>query len=146
LLEAAAYLHDAGHFVNDISHHKHSYYLVANSDMSGFTKAELELIANLCRYHRKATPSPDHTNLRLLGPEERGALLLMIPLLRIADSLDRSGDQRIQGVECQIRNGQTLIQLRASADVELEQWAAERTAELFRQIYGRPLAIARAVS
>ncbi len=143
LLEAAAYLHDAGHYVNDVSHHKHSYYLVANSDISGFTRAELELVANLCRYHRKASPSPDHVNLRALGPEERQALLLLIPLLRIADSLDRSGEQRIQAVDCQIRNGQALIQLRASVDVELEQWAAERTSELFRQVYGRPLAVAR---
>jgi hypothetical protein len=64
-------------------------------------------------------------------------------LLRIADSLDRSGEQRIRAIDCQIRNGQALIQLRASADVELEQWAAERTAELFRQTYGRPMVVAR---
>jgi hypothetical protein len=67
-------------------------------------------------------------------------------VLRIADSLDRSGEQRIQSIDCQIRNGQALIQLRAAADVELEQWAAERTGELFRQIYGRPLTVARSAS
>ncbi len=142
LLEAAAYLHDIGHYVNDVSHHKHSYYLVSNSDISGFTRTELEFIANLCRYHRKAAPSPEHANLRALGQEERLALLLMIPLLRIADSLDRSGEQRIQTIDCQIRNGQALIQLHAAGEVELEQWAAGRTGELFRQVYGRPLAIA----
>jgi exopolyphosphatase / guanosine-5'-triphosphate,3'-diphosphate pyrophosphatase len=143
LLEAAAYLHDVGHYVNDVSHHKHSYYLVANSDISGFTKAELDFVANLCRYHRKASPSPDHANLRALGPEERQPLLMLIPLLRIADSLDRSGEQRIQSVECQIRNGQALIQLHAAADVELEQWAAERSGDLFRQVYGRPMVVTR---
>jgi exopolyphosphatase/guanosine-5'-triphosphate,3'-diphosphate pyrophosphatase len=47
LLEAAAYLHDAGHFVSDSNHHKHSYYLVNNSDMPGFTNRERALIANL---------------------------------------------------------------------------------------------------
>ena len=69
LLEAAAYLHDVGHYVNDTSHHKHSYYLVANSDLSGFTSRERELIANLCRYHRKAMPAPAH---QLPGPGPRG--------------------------------------------------------------------------
>ena len=54
LLEAASYLHDIGHYVSDTRHHKHSYYLVANSDMPGFTQDEREIIANLCRYHRKA--------------------------------------------------------------------------------------------
>jgi exopolyphosphatase / guanosine-5'-triphosphate,3'-diphosphate pyrophosphatase len=129
-----------------VSHHKHSYYLVANSDISGFTRAELELIANLCRYHRKAAPSPDHTNLRSLSPEDRQALLLLMPLMRIADSLDRSGEQRVKAVDCQIRNGQAAIQLRGSGDVELEQWAAERTCDVFRQIYGRPLAISKAAN
>ena len=47
-----------GHFVADSNHHKHSYYLVSNSDMPGFTNRERELIANLCRYHRKSMPTP----------------------------------------------------------------------------------------
>jgi exopolyphosphatase/guanosine-5'-triphosphate,3'-diphosphate pyrophosphatase len=144
LLEAAAYLHDIGHYVNDVSHHKHSYYLVANSDVSGFSRPELEFIANLCRYHRKATPSPDHMNLRTLDQKEKPALLLLMPLLRIADNLDRSGEQRIRSIECQIRNGQAVIRLRASGDIELEQWAVERSGDVFRQVYGRPLAILRA--
>ena len=75
LLEAAAYLHDTGHYVSDTRHHKHSYYLVANSDLPGFTLTERELIANLCRYHRKAMPTPEHGNLQLLDvrrPARRG--------------------------------------------------------------------------
>jgi exopolyphosphatase / guanosine-5'-triphosphate,3'-diphosphate pyrophosphatase len=144
LLEAAAYLLDTGHYVNDLSHHKHSYYLVTNSDVSGFTRAELEFIANLCRYHRKAMPSPDHTNQRLLGNGDRQAMLLLIPLLRLADNLDRSREQRVESIECQIRNGQPSIRLISSSDVELEQWAAGRVGEIFRQVYGRSLAITRA--
>jgi exopolyphosphatase/guanosine-5'-triphosphate,3'-diphosphate pyrophosphatase len=146
LLEAAAYLHDTGHYVSDLSHHKHSYYLVSNSDISGFTHAELEFIANLCRYHRKAMPSPDHGNQRPLSAEERRALLLLIPLLRLADNLDRSGEQRIRSIECQIRNGQAAVQLSSQRDIELEQWAAERTNDVFRQVYGRPLSITRTTS
>ncbi|HEX8984993.1 MAG TPA: Ppx/GppA phosphatase family protein [Bryobacteraceae bacterium] len=144
LLQAAAYLHDAGHYINDQSHHKHSYYLVANSDVSGFTSREREFIANLCRYHRKAMPAADHANTRGLDPEERRALQLLIPLLRIADNLDRSGEQRIDSIECQVRNGQPQVALVSSTDIELEQWAAERAAEAFRQIYGRPLTILKA--
>jgi exopolyphosphatase/guanosine-5'-triphosphate,3'-diphosphate pyrophosphatase len=143
LLQAAAYLHDAGHYVNDLSHHKHSYYLVSNSDMSGFTSREREFIANLCRYHRKALPSPDHGNQRILDAEDRRALLLLIPLLRLADNLDRSGDQRIESIVSRVRNGQAVIELKSAADIELEQWAAGRAGEIFRQIYGRPVEIVK---
>src|SRR5207253_1295353 len=61
LLEGAAYLHDIGHFVSDASHHKHSQYLVENSDLPGFDGMERKMIAMLCRYHRKAMPQPRHS-------------------------------------------------------------------------------------
>ena len=64
LLEASAYLHDVGHYVSDTRHHKHSYYLVANSDMPGFNLTERGIIANLCRYHRKSMPAPEHDSFQ----------------------------------------------------------------------------------
>src|SRR5260370_15099673 len=59
-LEAASYLHDTGHYIGDTRHHRHSYYLVENSDMPGFTERERHLIANLCRYHRKSAANSTH--------------------------------------------------------------------------------------
>src|SRR5579863_7537721 len=146
LLEAAAYLHDTGHYISDTRHHKHSYYLVANSDLPGFTLTEREFIANLCRYHRKALPSPDHDNLRLLDAEGQRAVAYLIPLLRMADSLDRSHGQRIRSVECKQRDSDFLITLNVApdTDIDLEIWAAERLAEIFRQVYNKPTVITRA--
>jgi exopolyphosphatase/guanosine-5'-triphosphate,3'-diphosphate pyrophosphatase len=146
LLEAAAYLHDTGHYVSDTRHHKHSYYLVANSDLPGFTLNERELIANLCRYHRKALPAPEHANLQLLDAEERRAVTYLIPLLRLADSLDRSHGQRIRSVEVRARESDFAIVLNASpdTDIDLELWAAERLTDVFRQPYGKPMMVTRA--
>ncbi len=146
LLEAAAYLHDVGHFISDASHHKHSYYVVANSDMAGFTERERVLIATLCRYHRKALPSPVHNAYQGLPAEERRTVLLLIPLLRLADSLDRSHEQRVAGVEVRMRDGEVALQLKAQGDIGLEQWGAEHASNMFRQVYNREIAIARARS
>ncbi len=146
LLEAAAYLHDSGHYVSDTRHHKHSYYLVANSDLPGFTLTEREFIANLCRYHRKALPTPEHGNLQLLDIESQRAVAYLIPLLRMADSLDRSHGQRIRSVECKQRDNDFLITLNvpAETDIDLEVWAAERLSEIFRQVYNKPTVVSRA--
>jgi exopolyphosphatase/guanosine-5'-triphosphate,3'-diphosphate pyrophosphatase len=145
LLEAAAYLHDSGHYVSDTRHHKHSYYLVANSDLPGFTLNERELIANLCRYHRKALPAPEHDNLQLLDVEGRRGVNYLIPLLRLADSLDRGKHQRIRSLECRPRETDFLITLNVphDTDIDLEVWAAERLSDVFRQIYGKPVTITR---
>jgi exopolyphosphatase/guanosine-5'-triphosphate,3'-diphosphate pyrophosphatase len=144
LLEAAAYLHDAGHFVADSNHHKHSYYLVSNSDMPGFTNREREQIANLCRYHRKSMPTPVHSNWQSLSADEKRVVLLLIPLLRLADNLDVSHEARIESLSCRTRDGQVVLEAASQADISLEQWAAERASDCFRQVYNRSLVIQRA--
>ena len=144
LLEAAAYLHDVGHYVSDASHHKHSWYVVANSDLAGFTERERMLIAAICRYHRRSLPSADHAAFQSLTAEEQRTMMLLFPLLRLADNLDRSHDQRIRGVECKLRNGQVCLEVHAKGDIDLEQWAAERAATAFEQVYQRPIAVVQA--
>jgi len=143
LLEAAAFLHDIGHYISDLSHHKHSYYIVANSDMPGFTNREREIVANLCRYHRKALPASHHPNQKPLSSEEMQVVVRLIPLLRLADSLDRSHAQRIESVECRIQDGTVTVQLLSPGDIDLELWAADQAAEAFRQVYKVPVVFAR---
>jgi exopolyphosphatase/guanosine-5'-triphosphate,3'-diphosphate pyrophosphatase len=143
LLEAAAYLLDVGHFVSSTGHHKHSYYVVANSDLAGFTERERLLVASLCRYHRKSLPITAHSAYQALMPDERRTLLMTIPLLRFADNLDRGHEQRVSGVDCRIRDGEVILEVRASGDIDLEQWGAERAGEAFRQFYNRAVRVVR---
>jgi exopolyphosphatase/guanosine-5'-triphosphate,3'-diphosphate pyrophosphatase len=143
LLEAAAYLHDIGHYVSDTAHHKHSYYLVINSDLPGFTDTERQMIALLCRYHRRAMPVSRHSPFQTLDPESRRAILLLTPLLRIADSLDRSHEQRVSDLQVQLRNASVAIALESGRDTDLEMWAAERVADSFRETYQLPLTLTR---
>jgi exopolyphosphatase/guanosine-5'-triphosphate,3'-diphosphate pyrophosphatase len=144
LLEAAAYLIDVGHYVSNTSHHKHSYYVVSNSDMPGFTERERLMVAALCRYHRKALPAPVHSAYQPLTTDERRTLLLLIPLLRLADNMVRDPRQRIHSVEARVQNGTVNLVVHSDADIDLEQWGAERAGEAFRQIYGRTIGVAKA--
>ena len=57
-------------------------------------------------------------------------LLFLIPLLRLADNLDVSHEGRIQSLSCRIRDGQVVLQVGSTADISLEQWAAERSGEV----------------
>lgn len=141
LLEAAAYLYDIGHFVSDTKHHRHSAYLVANSDLPGFTERERNILANLCRYHRKGMPALTHADYQALDPEAKRAVLLLAPLLRLSAAIDQTHEQRVREIDCSVQNGAVSVVLRSNSDVKLEKWAAEQVGDIFRQVYERPLVI-----
>jgi exopolyphosphatase / guanosine-5'-triphosphate,3'-diphosphate pyrophosphatase len=134
-LEAAAYLHDIGHFVSSTRHHRHSFYLVTNSDLPGFTDHERLLVANLCRYHRKTLPDADHDNYRQLEAADRQAVRRLIPLLRIADGLDRSHRQLVTSIDCQVGDGETRVRVNGKPGLELDLWAARQSAPAFQEVY-----------
>jgi exopolyphosphatase/guanosine-5'-triphosphate,3'-diphosphate pyrophosphatase len=81
-----------------------------------------------------------------LSAEDRRAVLLLTPLLRVADSLDRSHEQRVESMEAVPRDGAVVVSLHSSTDVDLETWAAERVADQFRQVYNVPITFVRAAA
>jgi exopolyphosphatase/guanosine-5'-triphosphate,3'-diphosphate pyrophosphatase len=144
LLEAAAYLHDIGHFVSSTAHHKHSAYLVANSDIPSFTYKERLTVAALCRFHRKSMPQPRHSHFHALEPDSKRIVMCLAPLLRIADALDRGHEQRVKSVSSSVRNGTLSMKVMAETDPDLEIWAANEAAEAFREVYSKELIFQRA--
>jgi exopolyphosphatase / guanosine-5'-triphosphate,3'-diphosphate pyrophosphatase len=136
LLEAACYFCETGHYINDNAHHKHAYYIAANADLSGFRNREREFIAALCRYHRKAMPSPAHPEYQAVAADDRRALTLLIPILRLADNLDRSAEQDIELVSCDIQPTRVLVKLRSPREPDLAEWAASRVSDVFHEVYG----------
>src|SRR5262249_42707045 len=98
LLETAARLQDVGYLINYDQHHKHSYHLILNSRLAGFRPRELELIANIARYHRGARPKAKHANFRQLAPEDQRRVEQLAAILRLAGGLDRSHSQQVKDV------------------------------------------------
>jgi len=96
-------------------------------------------VALLCRYHRKAMPAARHTEFQALGPEHRRTLLRLVPLLRVADALDRSRDQRVESVKGEAGSAQVVLTIYSEQDTGLERWAVEGAAADFAQVYGRRL-------
>ncbi len=136
LLVAAALLHDVGGVVSLKSHHKHALYLIARSELPGFTAREMYIVGCIARYHRKAPPSPLHHEFAQLSLADRNRVRLLAGLLRIADALDKEHRQKIQAITV-VRRG-TGIQIRASGadEVLLEQWALRKKDDLFREVFG----------
>ncbi|MDE3119803.1 MAG: Ppx/GppA family phosphatase [Nitrospirota bacterium] len=137
-LEYAAILHDVGYLINSRQHHKHAYYLIKHSDLYGLTADEVDIIANVARYHRRALPRDTHAGLAELPPKSRKAVQVLSALLRIADALDRSQFSVIQDLRVSV--GTPLrIMLKTGGDPELEIWSARNRADLFEKVFKRPV-------
>ncbi|MEK9172031.1 MAG: HD domain-containing protein, partial [Nitrospirota bacterium] len=132
-LEYAAILHDVGYLINSRQHHKHSYYLIKNCDLVGFTADEIELIANIARYHRKAIPEDDHRTLKDLPEDLRDTLTVLGGILRVGDALDRSHFGVVQSVQCAVSSDAVDIGLIATDEAALEIWAARERTDLLSQ-------------
>ena len=143
LLVAAALLHDIGGVVSLKSHHKHALYLIARSELSGFSSREMFIVGLIARYHRKAPPSPLHHEFAQLSLSDRHRVRLLAGLLRIADSLDKEHRQKITGIV--VVRTDTSVQVRASGadDVLLEQWALKKKDDLFREVFGLDISLTR---
>jgi exopolyphosphatase/guanosine-5'-triphosphate,3'-diphosphate pyrophosphatase len=140
-LEAAARLQDVGYLINYDQHHKHSYHLILNSNLPGFRPRELELIANIARYHRGAPPKQKHDNFRNLPPEDQVRVRRYSAILRIAGGLDRSHSQQISDVTVRVRRASERVetvelQAHARENPEVDLWGARRRVEMFEGEFG----------
>lgn len=129
LLEYAGYLHDVGYAINFRKHHKHSHYIILNSDLPGFEEHEVRMLALLARYHRrnfdkKALEEQD------LEPKDQTRLILLVGMLRLADALDRSHFSVVQSVLIDVKSKSAEIQLKTTSDAKCELYEASKRGDV----------------
>jgi exopolyphosphatase/guanosine-5'-triphosphate,3'-diphosphate pyrophosphatase len=140
-LEAAALLANVGLVIAHSKHHLHSYYVIRNSELTGLTDREIELIAQIARYHRKSAPKASHPEFAALEPSEQHLVRVLAAILRIAIGLDRSHDRRVQQVSVERRRGRVVVHVGADAgrDIGLELYAANERSSLLAEVLGAPV-------
>ncbi len=141
LLWAGAILHNCGHYISHSSHHKHSYYLIRNGELLGYNETEIEIIANIARYHRKSPPKKKHDNYNFLSKKHRILVSQLSAILRLAVALDRRKIAAIAQVKCEYRrNIQELhlriIPSRLEDDCALELWSLDYKKGVFEEEFG----------
>jgi exopolyphosphatase/guanosine-5'-triphosphate,3'-diphosphate pyrophosphatase len=150
LLEAAALLANVGLFVSHSGHHKHSYYVIRNSDhLAGFTDHEIELIALVARYHRKSAPKAKHPDFARLRPEDQAVVRTLAGVLRVAIGLDRTHAGLVRSVEVPAVRGSApvVVEVRGEpgADLSLELFTAGERSGLLAEVLGRPVEVVESV-
>jgi exopolyphosphatase/guanosine-5'-triphosphate,3'-diphosphate pyrophosphatase len=129
LLQAAAMLANVGLVISHDRHHLHSYYVIRNAEhLRGFTEREVELIAQVARYHRKSAPKAKHEAFAALPPADQRVVQVLAGILRIAIALDRTHGHVVDDVSCRRagKDGKDLtVRLEVNGDPSLEIYTAE---------------------
>jgi exopolyphosphatase/guanosine-5'-triphosphate,3'-diphosphate pyrophosphatase len=135
-LESAALLHDVGHLIEHEQHHRHSYYLIVNSELYGFRRDELEAIGQIAlHHHRKGIPKPGEAGGAPLPPDVWRQVKAAAALLRLAEGLDRSHYGAVSDVRIRGRGRRVSVDLLThDNDAALELWEARRRTDLLEKL------------
>lgn len=143
LLTITALLHEIGLYVGTSGYHKHTMYLIQNSELFGLGQQDVRLIAMAARYHRRASPKPTHSPFTTLPRDQRLAIVKLAALLRVADALDASNSQRLHELRLSREAGRLVISIPGVEDLSLETFTLKQSGALFEETFGMPVLLRR---
>ena len=142
-LEAGALLANVGLVISHSKHHLHSYYVIRNSELTGLTDTEIEIIAQIARYHRKSAPKASHAEFGRLSPEHQRLVKTLAAILRVAIGLDRTHDGRVRSVMAHVRRDRLVVEAlgKRGKEISLELYTANERSDLLEEVLGQRVEI-----
>ena len=143
-LSAAAMLYEVGDYVNRNGHHRHTYYIISNSEILGYTPQQRRIIAAIARYLGKSRPSLEEVPMKFVDNDDRQDVQKAILLLRLARALNLGRSRAVEKIRISVRSAEVRVTLvpRRRMGVDLELWAIEKDCSYFREVFGRELSTA----
>jgi exopolyphosphatase/guanosine-5'-triphosphate,3'-diphosphate pyrophosphatase len=143
-LSAAAMLYEVGDYVNRNGRHRHTNYIISNSEILGYTPQQRRLIAAIARYLGKSRPTTEDGPMKVVDTADRANVQKAILLLRLARALNLGRSRAVQKVRVGLHSAEVKLTLvpRRRMGVDLELWAIEKDRDYFREVFGRELSTA----
>jgi exopolyphosphatase/guanosine-5'-triphosphate,3'-diphosphate pyrophosphatase len=143
-LSAAAMLYEVGDYVNRSGRHRHTYYIVSNSEILGYTPEQRRIIAAIARYLGKSRPTPSDGPMKNLLPQDRESVRKASMLLRIARALNLGHSGAVRQVRVRVHEQKVAVAVtpKRRASIDLELWAVEKERNYFLEVFGRELSAA----
>lgn len=138
-LSAAAMLHEVGTFINRNGRHRHTYYLIANSEIFGFTPQQRMSIAAIARYLGKTRPTPADGPMKALDQVDEEHVPKAVALLRLAKAMSHGSNGSIANLTAEVSHERVILKLMAKDSPDLEVWMLSKEKAYFRQVFGREL-------
>ena len=141
-LEAAAVLRDVGKFLNYQGYHRHAQYIVANSELFGFTREQRMVTSGIARYLGKSRPAAEGRTMRDVPPTEQEWVRRAVVLLRLAVGLNQDRASDVLKVKAHVYPKRVILELYPGrTGAELELWSLRKEADYFREVFRRDLLV-----
>jgi exopolyphosphatase/guanosine-5'-triphosphate,3'-diphosphate pyrophosphatase len=141
-LESAAMMQEVGKFMNHQGHHRHTQYIIAHSEIFGFSPAQRAIVAAIARYMGKSRPEVMDRPMRYVPVEEHGHVQSAVVLLRLVQALNQDRATAAVRIRTKVYPKSVVLQLiPARGRAELEQWSLKKEAPYFREVFRRELLI-----
>ncbi len=141
-LEAAAMMSDVGKFMNHQGHHRHTQYILANSEIYGFSPEQRAIVAAIARYLGKSRPDPMERPMRIVPVEEHMNVMRAVVLLRLAVALNQDRASAVLRMRTHAFPKRVVIELvPGRGGAQLEAWSLKKEAAYFREVFERDLAV-----
>ncbi len=141
LLRYAALLHDVGAFLSYDNQHDHAWYLISSADLLGFNRTEIGIIAALAFFSRKGLPKRGQPELEALDQGSQNVVRILTAFLRIADSLDRSRQGRVEHARLQKGRDGLALRVKARGDVATDLWGVRYSHQAIEKLLGRRVTV-----
>jgi exopolyphosphatase/guanosine-5'-triphosphate,3'-diphosphate pyrophosphatase len=139
-LRAAAMMQGVGKYMNHQGRHRHSQYIIANSEMFGFSPQQRAIVAAIARYLGKTRPEAMDRVMRTVPIEEHGNVIRAVVLLRLAQTLNQDRGNTAVRVRMKVYPKRVIADLLPGrGGAELEAWSLKKEAAYFREVFRREL-------
>jgi exopolyphosphatase/guanosine-5'-triphosphate,3'-diphosphate pyrophosphatase len=139
-LEAATMMQNVGKYMNHQGHHRHTHYIIANSDIFGFSPEQRAVVAAIARYQGKSRPESMDRPMRVVPVEEHAHVVRAVMLLRLVRALNQDQATAALRMVASVYPKRVILRVRgARGGAELELWSLRKEADYFREVFRREL-------
>ncbi len=139
-LQAAAMLHGVGKFMNHQGHHRHTQYIIANSEIFGFSPDQRAIVSAIARYMGKTRPDPLDRVMRLVPDGEKTHVVRAIVLLRLALALNQDRASAVVGLKTTVYPKRIVLDIvPGRGGAALEAWSLKKESAYFLEVFRREL-------
>ncbi len=141
-LQAAAMMQDVGKYMNHQGHHRHTQYILQNSEIFGFSPEQRAIVSAIARYLGKSWPDAMDRVMRVVPVEEHINVLRAVTLLRLAVALNQDRASAVLKMRAFVYPKRVVLELvPGRGGAELEAWSLKKEAVYFREVFRRDLVV-----